>query len=376
MPIKILSFLLINLILVANVYAAPTINSTSGTFTTGQSVNISGSGFGIKTTAKPLVYADFASSTAPNGTLGQTSSWAATGHCLSQVTGSECPDGSGSCIRSTDGSEACFDNGGVILGVDQTSWNTAGNYIYIYQKKHYNYTTHPDNYHGVGITDNYKNYRAWPTDPVNLPDWYISINNNRTAFEAYNEDITLADNNIDLPILPFPQEWFVEEFLIHVGDPWPAVNGNWILYRDGDQKFSHSMCLRGNSGSADDVDITRFYVVHEVPDFSDDRWPCWSTDNRFWADDVYVDTTWSRVMICAGSTWTNRGHCEIQIPSAWSDTSSTVTVESGTITGTNYLYVVDASNTANSSGYQVTIGEGSSPMHTMQGTSISGGSIR
>src|SRR5262245_5388510 len=54
--------------------AAPTISGTSGTYSTGQSIQLSGSGFGSKSPAAPYVWADFEGGGNPSP-LGQTSSW-------------------------------------------------------------------------------------------------------------------------------------------------------------------------------------------------------------------------------------------------------------------------------------------------------------
>jgi hypothetical protein len=74
-------------------------------------------------------------------------------------------------------------------------------------------------------------------------------------------------------------------------------------------------------------------------------------------DDIYVDNTAQRVMLCTGSTWSSRGHCEIQIPTAWSTGEITTTVNTGVFTNeeTVYLYIVDSSNNANSSGEELSI---------------------
>jgi hypothetical protein len=81
-------------------------------------------------------------------------------------------------------------------------------------------------------------------------------------------------------------------------------------------------------------------------------------------DDIYLDNSPARVEICSGSTWASRSHCEIQISSAWSSSSITATVNRGSFGASNsvYLYVVDASNQANSSGYAITIGGNAAPM--------------
>lgn len=77
-------------------------------------------------------------------------------------------------------------------------------------------------------------------------------------------------------------------------------------------------------------------------------------------DDVYMDYTPARVMLCPGSQFATRGACEIQIPVTWSTTSIQVRVNAGAFNtnDTAYLYVVKSDETYNSTGYEVTIGSG------------------
>jgi len=77
-------------------------------------------------------------------------------------------------------------------------------------------------------------------------------------------------------------------------------------------------------------------------------------------DDVYIDNTQARVLIGNASTFAASTHREIQIPSAWSDSSITIKVNQGSFVKDNtaYLYVVDANGAVNSSGYPITIESG------------------
>lgn len=77
-------------------------------------------------------------------------------------------------------------------------------------------------------------------------------------------------------------------------------------------------------------------------------------------DDVYIDTTWARVVVGDAPTWENCTHKEMQIPhTTWNATTIQVTVNRGTFgaTDTAYLYVVDSAGAVNSSGYEITFGE-------------------
>jgi len=73
-------------------------------------------------------------------------------------------------------------------------------------------------------------------------------------------------------------------------------------------------------------------------------------------DDMYVDTTYSRVMLGNSATYSNCTILEPQIPYQWSPTSVSVTVNLGQFGGgTAYLYVFDSNDEHNSTGYAVTI---------------------
>jgi len=74
-------------------------------------------------------------------------------------------------------------------------------------------------------------------------------------------------------------------------------------------------------------------------------------------DDVYVDTTWARVVIGDAPTYDNCTRREVQIPTAWSNNSIAVTFNQGAyaVGQPVYLYVVDA-NGNHSNGYLLKIG--------------------
>jgi len=76
-------------------------------------------------------------------------------------------------------------------------------------------------------------------------------------------------------------------------------------------------------------------------------------------DDIYISFTQARVEICDTNTWPARTHCEIQIPTSWSSSSIEIRVNSGSFGSSDlaYLYVIDSAGAA-SSGYAVQFGEG------------------
>jgi len=72
----------------------------------------------------------------------------------------------------------------------------------------------------------------------------------------------------------------------------------------------------------------------------------------YW-DDIYIDNSWARVEIGDADTYAACRHREMQIPSAWSNTSVTVTLNQGSLDQIEgkYLYVVNEDGVVNASGY-------------------------
>ncbi|MFH1380062.1 MAG: hypothetical protein ABII23_07275, partial [bacterium] len=78
---------------------------------------------------------------------------------------------------------------------------------------------------------------------------------------------------------------------------------------------------------------------------------------KVYYDDVYIDNTQTRVEIGDKQTWNSCTQREIQMPTAWSDTSIAITVNRGSFDQckTYYLYVVDANGNVNTNGFPIPI---------------------
>jgi hypothetical protein len=76
-----------------------------------------------------------------------------------------------------------------------------------------------------------------------------------------------------------------------------------------------------------------------------------------WTDDIYIDNTFSRVMIGDASTYASSTHFEMQPPTAWSSSSITVSLNQGSFAdgSTAYVYVIDANGNV-SAGNPITFG--------------------
>ncbi len=85
--------------------------------------------------------------------------------------------------------------------------------------------------------------------------------------------------------------------------------------------------------------------------------PFGEPNNWRYFEDIYLDTSLARVMLGNAPSLAESTIREMQIPTAWSDGSVTFTVNLGQFTSgeTAYLYVFNASGVANTVGYPVTI---------------------
>jgi hypothetical protein len=70
-------------------------------------------------------------------------------------------------------------------------------------------------------------------------------------------------------------------------------------------------------------------------------------------DDVYVDTTFSRVVLADSADYSQARIVEPQIPLEWTDTSIHFKTNLGAITGDAYLFVFDSNNSRNTIGYDI-----------------------
>lgn len=120
--------------------------------------------------------------------------------------------------------------------------------------------------------------------------------------------------------------------------------GRFTVWRNGAKQYEYNGKTDGITGTNRAIGIGGFAR---------------STGNgnnwRYYTD-VMLDNSFARVMICDGATWSSHGPCEPQIPSAWSSTSITATVNQAAIASgsTKYLYVVEADGDANETGFLVT----------------------
>jgi len=324
----------IALLAVGHAGAVPSISSLSGTVADRQSVQISGSGFGSKSPAAPLVWADFASGLQPSS-LGQKTAW---DQVQNMVWSNEGPNGA-NCAKAADGS------GTWTLRVDYSNWTGNGQKSYIFKHQKMNFL----------ITDQSQNWKIWRLWASNgqgptYPNIYAASNNGRVYVETSAQETGYWGS-----FAVGTTNWVAEETIFQASSGVGAKDGLLVMRYDGSEVARGSVMTQPPEYPGY---MTYNYVVHAVNANTNLWTPAWDNNNRVWVSDVYADTTWSRVMLGNASNFAACTQMEMQIPSAWSDSSLTVTFHSGSFAnGAHvYLYVFDSNGNANTSGYPVTIG--------------------
>ena len=345
------------LLAVSMSYSAPAISSVSGTPSNGQSITIQGSGFGVKSPAKPVLWADFEGGNInPNSTLGLTSSWYKTeGWVYAAGVGW---GGSGGIKVDPSLHSAANDTSNLAFRLSGWSFNALSQKSFWFRRVKRDYTT--GNLGGSGL-------KTWEAMPY--PDQYTNVNNvvmNAGSGQWITQQISPGAYYYYDDSTTWSRQWISEEAVIQVGASAGAkaklktlVNGSVVGNALGDSS-DPNICLRGSG----DLDIDQIDIAfHGAYSSSGD----YQSYPDFY-DQLYVDSTWARVYIGDRSTWNENTtwHKEIQIPTAWTDQSVTVVVNAGTFQGgqTAYLYVIDASGQVNTTGYPITIGQGGSVVST------------
>lgn len=341
--------LILGLFLAVPAWAQPSISSTSGAWTAGATITVTGSGFGAKSPAKPHLWADFESGLQPTA-LGTVTAWVGTSNFAQSSTDCQA-SGTGNCAKSNQAG-GC---GSCILGVDYTAWNTAGQRSYLYRRVRMDFQLST-----AANAQNWKILRIWPTDPDQVPDLVVSSSNGRIVVEG----ITAGESGFwmgniapaldDEALVYTANTWVAEEFLMQASTAGTA-NGTLTInqWGNGGNKVTNGPLITRDAAGDGSSDLTRMYAVHMVSANNASWSPAYPAAGIVtWADDVYVDITWSRVVACAASTWAACANPVPQIPSAWSATSITLTAYQGNLGPLvgDYLYVCDSNNSCNANG--------------------------
>jgi len=330
------------LILIDYSYAAPSIDSVSGLIVHGSSITLSGSNFGSKSPAKPLIWADF-----EDGLVNENSNLC-TGNlitaCLSidNTSGNQPHPISNYCVRGQP-----TPSPGARCTLQLKNEETAGN------EKWYSHVRlkfdDANWWNNLQNATNIKIFRPEPPGSTWYPNFIVQIQNLAQSFTYSCELVGSSCLQPPQRIAgspPVTQTWIRTEVELYQGT-LGNKNGEFRYWQNGLKNCDAN--IYGRCAGADAL----WGIVN---------WQCYQTEAGrvpagayLYYDDFYLDNTWARVMIGNNSTFSSSTHREIQIPSAWSDTSITITLNQGSFANceTIYLFVVDADGNVNTAGYPI-----------------------
>lgn len=210
-------------------------------------------------------------------------------------------------------------------------------------------------------TTHYSQYGWWSGT---YPAYYDPLNNkfgwnNNSFFFAYDGGTYGAILSATRDTYPDLNQWFrMETVIIRSSGPL-AMDGKMLLYVNGRLKrtITDAITHDDNDGRWRYVMINNAFCSY----LDAAQIETHVADLTLYMDDLYVDTSQSRVELGDSPEWDSCTHREIQIPVAWSDSSVMVIFNQGSFNAgdTAYIYIVDDDGNVNSNGYSITIGDSS-----------------
>lgn len=380
---KQLLTLLVLLITNTTIFAQVNITGISGNVANKQTVTITGSGFGIKIPAAPKVWSDF--NDGVNGasitSYSLTNGWkemGASGEPFRYSNNYSRSSGLNAMVEYPDpvSGSGAFDylwrngldvdtNEKVFISMFQwTTFTGPGTYInpndpndaYPQQWKMWRVACcdPPDDYPSWAFAWQASGPQKWPGSMNTFYNYYPSggINGRQYCSPAN---------------LPPAQSWFETEVQAKISSGRLSGDGTVEMWYscDSTKKSSYSIFQGLSFADGDDSIRTHLYdviwlgsaILHLTPSQAAAGYDC-----RY--DDIYIDAgkyAWARIALGNEAKWNDCTIREYQIPSAWSATSITATVNQGAFKNcdTAYVYVVDANGVYNTNGYMVIINQSS-----------------
>ena len=346
--------------------AAPAIAEVSGSFNHKATVTITGSGFGNKSQAAPVVWDDASTGTLPTDNRKWDGSYplypveSTTYHVryTTPIRGIGLPHDH--ITRYLAGAHGETGPGGQdVMFWKNRTMGTYPQYTYIswYQRadnlwvfggdnnyKMYDFSTGTAPYSGA--TNWYTAFEATDILPV-LPKWVV----NDDCVSQACQSLAWPDNNghtyfWDYGVTPFGAlggVWSKVEMAIK----WTNQTDGYVKqWQDGVLVINYSGATDNYGGTARSESVGGYARMYGQPD----NW-------RYWAD-VYLDYSLARVVLADNEDLTRATIIEPQIPSSWSTESISVSVNLGkfTLGEDAYLFVCDPTGVCNETGFRIIAG--------------------
>ena len=386
----LLRLIILLLLIPVSSWAAPSITGTSGTLTNGQTITISGTSFGTKTTAMPTISSYDHSTTANNWSGGSISGgW---GQVASGVDPVTLTTGTPRATYYQSAHKGTFNSAGEYSAVYGTM-NTPEDKIYVSWWNYRNYSSfssgnntkwfrvyqsvapgestgnicfsHCEDNNQVNNGDEFLTTEFAPSGTWNLSSYVSGVSKGATGWFGVDLSPTVG---------PHLQTWEHWEVFFDYPTTTAGNDGQVIVWKNGRRLFNATGVTFAD-GASDNTG--RLIAIGQVSG---------GLTGTEWFDQIYMDKTIAHVFVSNSGTvaWpeqTTEHHSEIQVPSAWSASSITFTLNQGTCTNftsdCKYLYVVDSTG-AISNAYDLSSGGGGggSTPSTVSGCAISGGKVQ
>lgn len=324
--------LLLSLFASSSLADAPQIANISGSVVHGSQTTITGQFFGSKTPAAPRYWADFESGTGLSS------------FSLSQSWTSESP------LEHTNVNERRRSTGAIRSDVAAAGGavpyveNMNSERWYMFVKRYYALDIIADkgpngfnlkvNRMWAGFAaDNHNNiYVNWQGDD----GW--------GSGRAFNEYTSVSGGAQWFHNILFtPNQWVTDE-IVYAASDVGVQNGIFDYFRDGTPAWNDRQWQTRTQSLPNAYNMFFFDQVSN----GTGPGPLW-----IYYDDIYMDDTWARVMVCDSPFWSRCQKKEIQIPTSWTDNQIEFIVNLGDLdvnTQSGYLYVVTSEGLVNAQG--------------------------
>jgi len=312
------------------------ISRIDGTISNGNTLTISGTGFGTKPNARPLYFWDFGSSTA----LWPLSRGAYTGSLRGALSTDVVAPGSRTALKAD------------VAGIAEAWGPTDGvpfnsNTLYVWAKKYYGFHLIND---AAANGLNLKFFRLW--NP-----WTHDIYTGYQAARGIDSGNTMPEVTQELSLWwQVPHEsskWITDEWEYRSGSVGVA-DGVLNYTRGGRSAYPRSSRFTMKTSAH-----TEGYSLLFFDQISNNQL---SPGKYLYFDSIYVDDTWQRVVISDEATWQSvvwkdggvERKREVQLPLTWSDTSIQIQFRQGSLTDLSkaFVYIIGADgNPVNLTGF-------------------------
>jgi len=357
--------LILALLLIPALAVGQTISSASYN-AAGDSLTISGSSFGTKSTAAPVVWDNLEDGTC--NTTATVGTWSRVGSLIISTANARHSNSTYCGTHDFDGEAHAAFRG----GSDSEKWYTQ---YWFYLDDNFDFGSNGQH------LSNLKIMRYWTTQDSPLNNTHIQLEARYDASvrtEAVNtgRDLSPVVDGYDWVNLIFGHsdpgyvdggrlgwreyendiptgEWHLFQFEFEASTI-DVEDGTIRWWYDGTLIFDRDDMETQDSGdnSIPRIHTLGFYNATDGAAYADG-------DDKFFIDDAYIDNTWARVELGNASTYALSTVREIQPPLAWSATSITVTANNGSFAADAQAWVYVTDDDGNrSTGYSITIGGG------------------